>query len=107
MRHLKIFLPIFACATSLLAQIDPPGRVGRLNFVEGQVSFQPAGVNDWIEASVNRPLIRGDYVWVADRGRAELLFGSAALRVGPASALEFLDLDDRNVQLRLSEGTLT
>ena len=107
MRHLKIFLPIFACATSLLAQIDPPGRVGRLNFIEGQVSFQPAGVNDWIEASVNRPLITGDYVWVADRGRAELHIGSTALRVGSASAVEFLDLDDRNVQLRLSEGTLT
>ena len=37
---------------------------------------------------------------------AELQIGSAALRMKTASSLEFLNLDDSNVQLRLTEGSL-
>jgi hypothetical protein len=102
-----MILLVAATAAVLSAQIDPPGRVGRLNYIDGSVSFQPAGVNDWVDASVNRPLIAGDYIWVGDRGRSELHIGSAALRLGPNTAFEFLNLDDQGVQIRLSEGTLT
>jgi hypothetical protein len=90
-----------------VAQTDPPGRVGRLNYMEGPVSFQPAGINDWVDADVNRPLIPGDNVWVGDRGRAELHVGSTALRLGGNTAFQFLNLDDETVQIRLSEGSLT
>ena len=96
-----------ASAAFLGAQTDPPGRVGRLNYIDGPVSFQPAGVNDWVDASVNRPLIPGDNIWVGDRGRSELHIGSAALRLGPDTAFQFLNLDDQVVQIRLSEGTFT
>jgi hypothetical protein len=98
---------IIASAAFLAAQTDPPGRVGRLNYMDGPVSFQPAGVNDWVDASINRPLIPGDNIWVGDRGRSELHVGSTALRLGPNTAFEFLNLDDQGVQIRLSEGTLT
>ena len=33
---------IVASAAFLAAQTDPPGRVGRLNYMDGPVSFQPA-----------------------------------------------------------------
>ena len=75
--------------------------------MEGSVSFQPDGVNDWVDASVNRPLIPGDSIWVGDRGRTEFHVGSTALRLGPNTAFQFLNLDDQGVQIRLSEGTLT
>ena len=26
---------------------DPPGRVARLSFTQGKVSFQPSGENEW------------------------------------------------------------
>ncbi len=108
MRHITgITVLIVASAAHLAAQTDPPGRVGRLNYIAGPVSFQPAGVNDWVDASVNRPLIPGDNIWVGDRGRSELHVGSAALRLGPNTAFQFLNLDDQVVQIRLSEGTLT
>ncbi len=29
---------------------DPPGRVARLGFVRGTVSFEPAGTEDWVSA---------------------------------------------------------
>jgi Family of unknown function (DUF6600) len=98
---------IVASAAFLAAQTDPSGRVGRLNYIDGSVSFQPASVDDWVDARVNRPLIPGDNIWVGDRGRSELHVGSTALRLGPNTAFQFLDLDDRTVQIRLSEGTLT
>ena len=108
MRHITgVTALIVASAAFLAAQADPPGRVGRLNYIDGLVSFQPAGVNDWVDASINRPLIAGDNIWVSDRGRSELHVGSAALRLGPNTAFEFLNLDDQGVQIRLSEGTLT
>jgi hypothetical protein len=108
MRHITgVSVLIVASAAFLTAQTDPPGRVGRLNYIDGPVSFQPAGVNDWVDASVNRPLIPGDNIWVGDRGRSELHVGSAALRLGANTAFQFLNLDDQVVQIRLSEGTLT
>ena len=30
-------------------QDDPPSRVARLGYMEGSVSFQPAGETDWVE----------------------------------------------------------
>src|SRR5271166_6352671 len=44
-------------------QQDPPGRVARLQYLQGEVSTQPGGVNDWIAASQNRPLTTADRVW--------------------------------------------
>ena len=29
---------------------DPPARVARLGYIEGSVSFQPAGESDWVGA---------------------------------------------------------
>jgi hypothetical protein len=75
--------------------------------MDGPASFQPAGVDDWVDATVNRPLITGDHIWIGDRGRAELHVGSTALRLGANTAFQFLNLHDQTVQIRLSEGTLT
>ena len=108
MRHIeRVVVLMVASAALLAAQTDPPDRVGRLNYMDGAVSFQPAGVSDWVDATVNRPLIPGDNIWVGDRGRAELHVGSTALRLGANTAFQFLNLDDQTVQIRLSEGTLT
>ncbi|WP_321476415.1 DUF6600 domain-containing protein [uncultured Paludibaculum sp.] len=96
-----------ATSVGFLAAQDPPGRVGRLNYRDGPVSFQPNGVDDWVEAGINRPLTTGDKIWVGDRGRAEFHIGSMALRLGEHSDFEFLNLDDQTVQIRLSEGSLT
>ena len=50
---------------------DPPMRVARLNYVAGQVSFQPGGETDWGWATVNRPLTAGDSLWTGNSSRAE------------------------------------
>lgn len=98
---------LLALSAALAAQSDPSGRVGRLSYINGPVSFQPAGVTDWVDADLNRPLTTGDQVWVGDRGRAEIHVGSTALRLDSNTAFQFLNLDDQTIQIQLSQGNLT
>src|SRR5207248_482407 len=85
---------------------DPPSRVGRLSFLSGGVSFRPASVDDWTDATINYPLHGGDHLWTDADARAELTVGSNAIRLAPQSAFGFLALDDRTTQIRLSQGSL-
>ena len=85
---------------------DPPGRVARLNYLRGSVSFQPAGETDWVPAARNRPMTTGDRLWVDNGARAEMHIGSATIRLDTNTGFSFLNLDDRTVQIQLSEGTL-
>src|SRR5579872_342960 len=84
---------------------DPPGRVARLSLAEGSVSLQPAGVQDWAGATINRPLTTGDKIWADQNSRAELDLGGAAIRVGSTTGLSFLNLDDQTTQIDVSAGT--
>ncbi|MGC1448569.1 MAG: DUF6600 domain-containing protein [Candidatus Sulfotelmatobacter sp.] len=85
---------------------DPPGRVARLNFSQGSVSFRPAGEDDWVTAVPNRPMVSGDDLWADDNSRAEVHVGSAAIRLGSKTGITFLSLDDRTTQIRLAQGSL-
>jgi len=85
---------------------DPPGRVARLNFSQGSVSFRPAGENDWVTAVPNRPMVTGDDLWADENSRAEVHVGSAAIRLGAQTGITFLTLDDNTTQIRLAQGSL-
>ncbi len=87
-------------------QYDPPGRVARLGYMQGSVSFQPAGESEWVEAVANRPMTTGDRLWADRNGRAEVELGSASIHLAPNTGFSFLNLDDRTVQIELSSGTL-
>ncbi len=85
---------------------DPPGRVARLSYTQGSVSLQPAGVQDWAAAVVNRPLTTDDKLWTDQDARAELDMGSAVIRLGPTTGFSFLNLDDNTAQMRVTAGTV-
>jgi hypothetical protein len=85
---------------------DPPGRVARLNYSQGSVSFQPAGEGDWVTAVPNRPMVTGDNLWADENSRAEAHIGSTALRLGSKTGITFLNIDDRTSQIRLAQGSL-
>jgi hypothetical protein len=87
-------------------QQDPPTRVARLNYVEGSVSFQPGGENDWVTAELNRPLVTGDNLWADENSRAELHIGSTAFRLGPKTGITLLEVSDQAAQIRLVQGSL-
>ena len=102
----RILCGVAVSACLLMAQGDPPGRVARLSYIYGASSYRPGGVDDWAPVDFNRPLTTGDHLFVEVGGTAELQIGCGALRMNQATSLEFLNLDDSNVQLRLSEGSL-
>jgi hypothetical protein len=85
---------------------DPPGRVARLNYMDGSVSFQPGGENDWVTAVLNRPLVTGDNLWADENSKAEVHIGSTALRLGPKTGITLLEVSDRAAQIRLAQGSL-
>ncbi len=89
-----------------LAAAEPPSRAARLAYLNGTVSFSPAGDGDWLRAVANRPLTNGDRLWVDARSRAEVQMGGAALQLGASTSLTLLDFSDRMAQLQLSQGSL-
>ena len=87
-------------------QDDPPSRVARLGYLQGSVSFQPAGESDWVGAVTNRPMSTGDQLWTDQDSRAEVQLGSAVIRLAPNTGFSFLDLDDNTVQIQLTSGAI-
>ena len=85
---------------------DPSGRVARFSDTDGDISYSPAGEDDWISVVRNRPLITGDRLWTDSDARGEMQVGSAAVRLGPDTSVEILELDDSIAQFRLTQGTL-
>jgi hypothetical protein len=108
---MKIRTSLIPAALTLLAAgtgfaQDPPSRVARLNWLSGNVSFQPAGVDTWTGATLNYPLTTGDHIYTDSGSRAEMHVGPNAIRLNGESNFGFLNLDDRTVQARFTEGAM-
>jgi FecR protein len=88
------------------AQEDPPSRVARLNYTNGNVSMQPAGIDDWSPADVNRPFTTGDYLYTDQKAVAELHTDVAVIRMGEYTSFGILNLNDQVIQLKLTEGDM-
>jgi hypothetical protein len=97
---------LFALSSPARADDDPPGRVARLNYIQGSVSFQPGGETDWVQANPNRPLTVGDNLWADRNSRGELHIGSSSIRIAGETGITFLNLDDRTVQIQLAQGSM-
>src|ERR1700691_5422067 len=102
-----VALPTPAAAQDQDQQEDPPTRVARLGYMEGSVSFQPAGEDDWVQAVPNRPMTTGDKLWADKDSRVELQLGSAVIRLSENTGVSFLNLDDHTVQLQVSSGAIS
>ena len=85
---------------------DPPGRVARLGYMQGSVSFQPSGESDWVGAVPNRPMTTGDQLYTDEDSRAEVQLGSAVIRLAPLTTFSFLNLNDNTVQIQLTAGAI-
>ena len=85
---------------------DPPDRVARVSFVTGAVSLLGAGADEWVDATLNRPLTNGDKVWVDRDARAELQIGTATIHLDENTGLSFVALDDDVLQTNLSDGAM-
>ena len=85
---------------------DPPSRVARISYLDGNISFQPSGTDDWAAAAKNRPVTIGDKIWSDKASRVELQAGQASFHLGSMTAFSFLNLDENIVQVRVAEGAI-
>ena len=102
----RVVAAALALTLAGLAMADPPMRVARLGYLSGGVTFSPAGENDWVSGTLNRPLITGDRLWANNNGRAELQIGSTVVRLSSSTLFTLTNLDDRIAQMHLQQGTL-
>ena len=85
---------------------DPPARVARISALQGTVSFQPSGADEWSVATLNYTVTTGDRLFAGMGARAELDVGRLAMRIGENSDLTVTDLTDHFVHVGLTQGIL-
>jgi hypothetical protein len=95
-----ISLPLFS------QDDDPPAQAGRLSIVNGTVSIQPAGSEDWGQASLNYPLGPGDRIYTDADGRAEIEVGQTYVRIGPRTDVTFVDFSAQAITFGAAQGEL-
>jgi hypothetical protein len=108
MSRLALFL-LCGCSVGLAASValaDPPGRVGRISDVEGDVSFLPPDQSDWTWADRNYPVTAGESFWTSDDGRVELQAGGMEIRTDSDTEVDVLDLDYGDTRLALTQGSV-
>ena len=98
---LCLSLALWSAMPVLAQNNDPPGRVARLSYMSGSVSFEPAGENDWSLATLNYPLTGGDRLWTDKDARAELETGNLAIRLSDQTDLTTTTLNDQLIRLGL------
>src|SRR6058998_2575969 len=92
--------------SSAVAQGEPPGRVGRLAFTNGTVSFHDDEQSGWTPAVINTPLTTGDGIWTEPNARSEISLAGTRIRMEGATQLDMLALDDAQTRLQPAQGRI-
>ena len=86
---------------------DPPSRVARVSYLDGNVSLQPGGEGDWGSGGQESPGHRRRQN--LDRqglSRRTCRPAQASIHMGSMTALSFLNLDENIMQVRVAEGAI-
>src|SRR5262249_56380357 len=103
---MKFRILLGVLAASVLWGQEAPGRVGRLSYLYGSVSFRPDSVEQWAPATLNYPLSNGDHLWTDPEAHAEVHVGLTAVHLAPETGFFLTLLDDRAFRLGLASGAL-
>jgi hypothetical protein len=85
---------------------DPPAEVARVSVLVGNVSVEPASVDQFSAAVVNDPLTTGDRVYTDVGANAELETGQVDIRLGQQTDLTVTAMTDPLEQLGLAQGSV-
>jgi hypothetical protein len=87
-------------------EADWPARVGRIAEVQGGARLLDRDDNEWVAATVNRPVTSGDQFATPPGARLEISIGSSTLRLDGDTELVLQRLDDDAVVLQLRRGSV-
>jgi hypothetical protein len=85
---------------------DPPPEAGRISYISGNVSIQPATADQWGQAYPNLPVGPGDRIFTDNDGRAEIQIGRTYVRVGPNSDVTLVDDNQFNINFGVAQGSI-
>ncbi len=85
---------------------DPPNRVARIAWAQGDVSLESAGTESFAGAEVNYPLTNGDRLYADLTALSELQSAALAVRLGNGADLTITTLDDITAQFALAQGSV-
>ncbi len=105
-RTLQSLLLLTLAFFALSALADPPGRVGRIAEIDGNVWLFDDDQGEWVQARRNRPVTEGDRISAEQGGRAEVQIGAATLRLDGGTDVEFTQLNDARVRMRVHGGSV-
>ena len=97
-------IPTAEATTPAAAAETPPGRVGRLSLVFGNVSVRASG--EWLDALLNFPVAAGASLRTGAQARAEIEIGADTIELAPESEIEITKLDDRAIQVAVIGGRI-
>jgi hypothetical protein len=85
---------------------DPPNRVARISYIQGNVSLEPNGQNSFSQAEINYPLTSGDRVYADNSSLGELQTSGLAVRLGNGADVTLSSLTDNVAQFGLAQGSI-
>jgi hypothetical protein len=86
--------------------MDPPSQVGRLSNISGNISVEPASVNEFSAAELNAPLTTGDRLYADAGSLAEVQTRQIALRAGQLTDVTLTAVTDTLTQFGLAQGSV-
>ncbi|HEV7521972.1 MAG TPA: DUF6600 domain-containing protein [Candidatus Angelobacter sp.] len=101
-----VVLSLLFIASSGYAQDHPPGRVARISYLNGNVSFLPAGQDQWSQATLNFVVTTGDRIYTDKDAKAELEGGSYSVRLAGKTDVTVTQIDDTVAQFAVGQGTV-
>jgi len=87
-----------------LSSNEPSGRVGRLAFTQGTVSYHDSQRTDWEPATINQPMSTGDAIWTEPGAHSEVSIAGTRVRLDGATQLDMVALDDQRTRLQVDQG---
>jgi hypothetical protein len=101
-----VVLALLAVGPARAQEGDPPAEVARVNVLAGNVSVEPASVDQFRAAVVNDPLTTGDRLYTDAGANAELETGLAEVRMGQQTDLTVTAMTDPLEQFGLAQGSV-
>lgn len=108
---LSLFLFLAISSMAVLAQADDQKSAInplRLSYINGSVSFNRYGAEDWVDARINTPLITGDALYTGDNAELELQAeGRAFIRADDDTQITLVNQTPDFIQLKVTSGRLS
>src|SRR5271170_1475928 len=98
--------PSVEASAPLPSDWSPPGRVGQVSLVSGNVDLRVSSGSAWADAELNQPIYAGEALRTDPRARGEIRIGANTIDLSNGSEIEIASLRDGVTEILLSRGRI-